>query len=60
MRGVDVEAQSSPLSAAFDRAALDVQDGRDRQTVPAAMRWLLARAALRRLPQRKSASSTTR
>lgn len=44
VRGVDVEALSGLLSAAFDRAALDVQDGRDRQAVSTAMRWLLSRA----------------
>lgn len=43
VRRVDLDALAALLSAAFDRAALDLQDGRDRKAVSGAMRWLLAR-----------------
>jgi AcrR family transcriptional regulator len=43
VKGVDLDALAALLSAAFDRAALDLQAGGNRQAVSAAMRWLLGR-----------------
>jgi AcrR family transcriptional regulator len=43
VRRVDLHALTALLSAAFDRAALEVQGGRDRAAVAEALRWLLGR-----------------
>ena len=41
--GVALDALARLLSAAFDRAALEIDGGADAAPVRAAMRWLLAR-----------------
>ncbi|MFH0129351.1 TetR/AcrR family transcriptional regulator [Variovorax sp. VaC1] len=41
---VSVDALSQLLSAAFDRAALEIEAGADRKEVRAAMRWLIEQA----------------
>ncbi len=43
--GVDLDALTACVSAAFDRAALDLQDGKAPATVRATLRWLLGRIA---------------
>lgn len=43
VKGVDLDALTACISAAFDRAALDLQDGKAPATVRATLRWLLAR-----------------
>ncbi|MDR7332185.1 helix-turn-helix domain-containing protein [Roseateles asaccharophilus] len=43
VRGVDLALLTGWVSAAFDRAALDLQTGADPAAVRKAMRWLLAR-----------------
>ena len=43
VKGVDLDALAALLSAAFDRAALDLQAGGSRKAVSAALRWLLKR-----------------
>ncbi|MDP1565561.1 MAG: hypothetical protein Q8L91_04770 [Polaromonas sp.] len=40
---VSVDALSGLLSAAFDRAALDIDDGADAAEVRAALLWLLGK-----------------
>ncbi|MBL0727479.1 TetR/AcrR family transcriptional regulator [Piscinibacter sp. HJYY11] len=43
VKGVDLDVLTGWLSAAFDRAALDLQEGRDVATVRRTLRWLLGR-----------------
>ena len=43
VEGVDLGALTACISAAFDRAALDLQDGKAPATVRATLRWLLGR-----------------
>ena len=45
LEGVDLDALTACISAAFDRAALDLQDGKAPATVRATLRWLLGRIA---------------
>lgn len=45
VRGVDLDVLTACLSAAFDRAALDLQQGRKPTVVRQTLRWLLARLA---------------
>lgn len=43
VKGVDLDVLTGWLSAAFDRAALDLQEGRDATAVRRTLRWLLGR-----------------
>ncbi|HEY0819242.1 MAG TPA: helix-turn-helix domain-containing protein [Rhizobacter sp.] len=43
LKGVDLDVLTGWLSAAFDRAALDLQEGRDPAAVRRTLRWLLGR-----------------
>jgi AcrR family transcriptional regulator len=43
VKGVDLDVLTAWLSAAFDRAALDLQEGSDAAAVRRTMRWLLGR-----------------
>lgn len=43
VKGVDLDVLTGWLSAAFDRAALDLQEGRDAAAVRRTLRWLLGR-----------------
>lgn len=45
VKGVDLDVLTACLSAAFDRAALDLQQGRKPAAVRQTLRWLLARVA---------------
>lgn len=63
VRGVDLDVLTGCLSAAFDRAALDLQHGRKPAVVRETLRWLLARVApadAKPSPVRRSGSAVRR
>jgi AcrR family transcriptional regulator len=55
VKGVDLGVLTAWLSAAFDRAALDLQEGSDAAAVRRTMRWLLGRILPDAAPAPRSA-----
>ena len=55
LQGVDLDVLTGWLSAAFDRAVLDLQAGRDAAAVRRTLRWLLGRILPDGAPPARSA-----
>jgi AcrR family transcriptional regulator len=58
VKGVDLDVLTGWLSAAFDRAAFDLEEGRDPAAVRRTLRWLLGRILPDGLPPARSARRT--